>query len=87
MISQKNVKKVIFFMKVKNTRQRSANLVPFFMRMPPALRSEIETLARCQNKSQASVAVELMQKGMGVHGTEMKEAVQDWLARNRERVS
>lgn len=74
-------------MKVKNTRQRSANLVPFFMRMPPALRSEIETLARCQNKSQASVAVELMQKGMGVHGSEMKEAVQDWLARNRERVS
>lgn len=74
-------------MKVKNTRQRSANLVPFFMRMPPALRSEIETLARCQNKSQASVAVELMQKGMGVHGNEMKEAVQDWLARNRERVS
>ena len=74
-------------MKVKNTRQRSANLVPFFMRMPPALRSEIEALARCQNKSQASVAVELMQKGMGVHGTEMKGAVQDWLARNRERVS
>lgn len=74
-------------MKPKNTRQRSANLVPFFMRMPPALRGEIETLARCQNKSQAAVAVELMQKGMGVHGTEMKAAVQDWLDRNRKRVS
>jgi len=74
-------------MTAKPTRQRSANLVPFFMRMPPALRNEIETLARTQNKSQASIAVELMQKGMGVHGTEMKAAVQDWLARNRERVS
>ena len=34
-----------------------------------------------------AVAVELMQKGLGVHGSEMKEAVQDWLDRNRKRVS
>ncbi len=79
-------------MKPRNTRQRSANLVPFFMRMPPALRSEIETLARCQNKSQAAVAVELMQNGMAVHGVKMQKAVQEhhdlaeWLTRNQKRV-
>lgn len=69
-------------MTVKNTRQRSANLVPFFMRMPPELRQEIEQRSKSQGTSQAAVAVELMQRGLNKN-MDQASAVRDWLDRNR----
>jgi len=60
-------------------RQRSANLVSFYLRVPAELKDRIDRLAKEKKTSQAQLVVDLVQQAIDQPAPDPK--VSDWLKR------
>lgn len=60
-------------------RQKSANLVGFYLRVPLDLKERIDALAQLQRTSQAQVVVDLVSRAIDMPEPDPK--VSDWLKR------
>ena len=60
-------------------RQKSANLVGFYLRVPAQLKDRIDALAQEQKTSQAQVVVDLVLRALELPAPDPK--VSDWLKR------
>lgn len=60
-------------------RQKSANLVGFYLRVPLDLKERIDALAQEQRTSQAQVVVDLVSRAIDMPAPDPK--VSDWLKR------
>jgi hypothetical protein len=60
-------------------RQKSANLVGFYLRVPLELKERIDALAQEQRTSQAQVVVDLVSRAIDMPAPDPK--VSDWLKR------
>lgn len=60
-------------------RQKSANLVGFYLRVPLELKERIDALAQEQRTSQAKVVIDLVSRAIDMPAPDPK--VSDWLKR------
>ena len=63
-------------------RQKSANLVGFYLRVPAELKDRIDTLAQENKTSQAQVVVDLVSRALDLPAPDPK--VSDWLRRVKQ---
>jgi hypothetical protein len=64
---------------VTKTRQRAADLVGFYLRVPAELKRRIEALAQARSVSQAELCNDLIARGMELPPADAR--LGDWLQR------
>tara|TARA_S200002703_G_scaffold131480_1_gene119038 strand:+ start:2059 stop:2301 length:243 start_codon:yes stop_codon:yes gene_type:complete len=73
---------------MKKTRQKSENLVGFFMRMPPGLKGQLDHVAEQRRCSTAKVIVDMCEHGMrSQSGNDLAQAEIDQEQHGREHIS
>jgi len=62
-------------------RQKSEDLVGFYLRVPAVLKKKIDDLAEKKSCSQAQVVVEMIEQGIDGSAAAAPKAVDAWLSR------